>query len=286
MNATAALSHGATRLVAAEIDTARLDARVLLAEIVHVPPSEVRGLSRNLTPDEEADYDALIARRAAREPLAYIVGRKEFWSLDFAVGPGALVPRPETETLIEQALKAFPEKSAPLRILDLGTGSGCLLVTALTLYPNATGTGIDLSPDALDWARRNAPRHGVETRARFVEGRWDAARPGPYDLILANPPYIASAEMADLGPELSHEPASALESGPEGLEAYRALAPVLKAILAPDGWGFLEIGSGQRSNVVSVLMGAGLEISGLTPDLAGIPRVVAVRQPAAPPAAG
>ncbi len=285
MNVTAALSHGAARLVAAETDTARLDARVLLAEIVHVPPSEVRGLSRNLRPDEEADYDALIARRAAREPLAYIVGRKEFWSLDFAVGPGALVPRPETETVIEQALKAFPDKSAPLRILDLGTGSGCLLVTALTLYPNATGTGIDLSPDALDWARRNASRHGVETRARLVEGSWDAARPGPYELILANPPYIASAEMADLGPELGHEPASALESGPDGLEAYRALAPVLKACLAPDSWAFLEIGSGQGSDVASVLMGKGLEIAGLTPDLAGIPRVVAVRQPATAAAA-
>lgn len=279
MNVTAALNAGAARLAAAHIDSARLDTRVLLADVIGVSPGEVRALSRDLTRKEEAAFEAHLGRRAGREPLAYIIGRKEFWSLDFEVGPGALVPRPETETLIEQALKVFPDASAPLHLLDLGTGSGCLLVTALTLYPNATGTGIDRSPEALAWAHRNAARHGVERRTRFAEGGWDAARPGPYHLILANPPYIASAEIADLGPELAHEPAAALESGPEGLEAYRALAPTLKAVLAPQGWALLEIGAGQGSDVSAVLIAEGLEIAGLMPDLAGIPRVVAARQP-------
>lgn len=279
MTIAAVLKDGAARLAAAGIESARLDARVLLAEVLQVSPGTVRSLSRDLTGNERAAYDALLGRRAAREPLAYVIGRKEFWSLDFAVGPGALVPRPETETLIEEALKAFPDRTAPLRILDLGTGSGCLLVTALTLYPAAQGTGLDRSAAALDWARRNAVRHGVAPRTIWIEGNWEAAGPGPFDLILANPPYLAQSEMTGLAAELAHEPACALESGPEGLEAYRALAPLLAGVLVPGGRAFLEIGAGQGEAVGAVLAAAGLENLGLTPDLSGIPRVVAVRRP-------
>lgn len=278
MNAQTALAEGTARLAAAGIDSARLDARVLLGEVLGVAPGAVRGAGGSLTADESAAFAALLARRAAREPLAYVVGRKEFWSLDFAVGPGALVPRPETETLIEAALAAFPDRSAPLRLLDLGTGSGCLLVTALTLYPRAVGAGIDASPAALAWARRNAGRHGVSDRARLIEGGWDAAGPGPYDLVLANPPYLASAEMTGLAPELAHEPASALESGPQGLEAYRALGPVIAASLASGGRAFVEIGQGQSETVPALLAEQGLVTADLRPDLAGIPRCLVLRR--------
>lgn len=266
MNRAELLRTAVAKLAAAGIENPRLEARVLFE---HVQAGTVGGGD-----DRQALFHTLVARRAAREPLAYVIGRKEFWSLDFEVGPGALVPRPETETLVEEALRAFPDRSAPLRILDLGTGSGCLLVTALSLYPQARGTGLDRSPAALAWAHRNAARHGVADRATWIEGDWEAARPGPYDLVLANPPYIASAEMPGLGPELRHEPASALESGPEGLEAYRALGPLLAAVLAPEGVGLVEIGAGQGPAVSAILGVAGLEIRGLVPDLSGIPRVV------------
>lgn len=277
MSIAEALNAATARLAEAGIDSARLDARVLLGAVLGVSAGAVRTLSHELTAEEAAAFEAAIIRRAGREPLAYITGHKEFWSLEFEVGPGALVPRPETETLIEQALKAFPISDAPLRILDLGTGSGCLLVTALTLYPNATGTGIDLSPAALEWTRRNAARHSVAPRTRLIEGSWDAADSGPYDLILSNPPYIGTAEMGGLGPELSHEPASALESGPEGLEAYRALAPVMARVLAPQGLALLELGAGQGEAVSAILSAHHLEITGIIPDLAGIPRALTAR---------
>lgn len=228
--------------------------------------------------DESARlFDAFLARREAREPLAYIVGHKEFWSLDFEAGPGVLIPRPETETLIEEALKAFPDRAAPLRILDLGTGTGCLLVTALTLYRNASGTGIDVSAAALSWARRNAAAHGVTGRCEIKEGGWADATGERFDLVFANPPYLSTAEMAGLAPELAYEPSSALESGPEGIEAYRVLGPAIAAVLAAQGRAFLEIGAGQRAAAGAALEAAGLEIEAATPDLSGTPRCIVVR---------
>ncbi len=263
MTAAEILRDAAARLAEAGIESPRREARLLWEH----------AQSRS----EQVAFDSLLARRLAREPLAYIVGHKEFWSLDFAVGPGALVPRPETETLIEQALSAFPDRTAPLRILDLGTGSGCLLVTALTLFPGARGVGVEISEQALAWARENAVRHGVAGRATLVLGGWEAAE-GSFDLVFSNPPYVAAAEMAGLAPELAYEPGSALAAGPEGLDAYRALGPVIAAVLAPEGRGFLEVGAGQAEAAGGALAAGGLEILKAAPDLSGIPRCLVARQ--------
>jgi len=273
----AVLAAGAARLAAAGIVSARLDARVLLAQVLRVEANEVPALSRDLTAGEQAAYEVSLGRRAAREPLAYISGAKEFWSLDFEVGPGALVPRPETETLIEAALAAFPDRDAPLRILDLGTGTGCILLTALTLYPNATGIGIDASAAALAWAGRNVKRHGLSDRATLRLGDWNAARESRFDIVFSNPPYLRRAEMAGLEPELAHEPASALESDPDGLDAYRALGPAIAAVLAPAGRCFVEIGAGQGPAAGAALEQGGLEIQSIVPDLSPVPRCIVVR---------
>ncbi|HJW41315.1 MAG TPA: peptide chain release factor N(5)-glutamine methyltransferase, partial [Rhizomicrobium sp.] len=199
------LEEAVARLRDAGVDNPRLDARLLWE-----------------FGQSSGDFESLIARRAAREPLAYITGRKEFWSLDFAVGPGVLVPRPDTETLIEQLIRERPDRLVPLSILDLGTGSGCLLIAALREYPNARGVGVDRSPEALAWARHNLIALGVEDRATLIETDWpEEASPG-FDVVLANPPYIPTAEIETLEPEVCrYEPRAALDGGPDGLDAYR-----------------------------------------------------------------
>ena len=260
------LAAAVQRLKEAGVDNPRLDARLLQA-------FAQRG---------GGSLDALIARRAAREPLAYITGHKEFWSLDFAVGPGVLIPRPDTETLIEAALALYPDRAAPLSILDLGTGSGCLLIAALKEFPNAHGVGIDSSPEALAWARRNVAAHHLEDRATLIESGWlEEASPG-FDLVLSNPPYIPSAEIDGLAPEVArYEPRAALDGGPDGLDAYRALAPRIARLLCPSGHTLLEIGNGQDSRVPMLLAEAGLRTLKINHDLAGIPRcVIAGRNPA------
>jgi release factor glutamine methyltransferase len=244
------------RLRAAGVDNPRLDARVLKERV--------------------DDFGAALDRRIAREPVAYITGHKEFWSLDFEVGPGALVPRPETETLIEELLKAFPDKAVPLEILDLGSGSGCLLIAACHEYPSARGEGIDSAPDALFWTMRNLARHGMDGRARAELMDW-ADLSGAWDVILCNPPYIPTADVAGLAPEVRlYEPLAALDGGVDGLEAYRALAPRIAKLLKPLGRGFLEIGAGQETEIAPILNAAGLKIVCEAKDLAGIVRCIQV----------
>lgn len=229
------------------------------------------------------DYESFIARRAAREPLAYITGHKEFWSLDFAVGPGVLVPRPDTETLIEELTRLYPDRATPLSILDLGTGSGCLLIAALTEYPAAHCVGIDASSEALAWARRNLAAHGLESRATLIETDWpEEASPG-FDAILANPPYIPTGAIEALEPEVSrYEPRPALDGGPDGLAAYRVLAPRISRLLKPGGHGFVEFGAGQGDAVAALMAAAGLGIVKIAPDLAGIARCAVVKSLRAP----
>lgn len=274
-----AWTSGAEMLAAAGIDSAKLDARVLLA---HVMGAENATVMRDRAPkaEELALYEELLARRCAYEPVAYITGVREFWSLEFAVGPGALVPRPESETLVEEACKAFPTRDDALDVLDLGTGSGCLLIAFLSERPRARGTGVDLSPDALTWARDNAEVLGMAARTRWVEGDWSAAA-SEYDVIFSNPPYVRLGEAASLAPDVAlYEPPGALFGGPDGLDAYRALGPVIAGGLKPTGRAFLEIGAGQQEKVCEVLVTHGLEILGITPDLSGIPRCVAVARAA------
>lgn len=272
------LARGTERLAAAGIDSARLDARVLLAYAMGVP-AETLIFAETPTAAEQDRFDVLIARRSAREPLAYIVGQKEFWSLPFLVGPGVLIPRPESETLIEEAMRTFPDRDRALDVLDLGTGSGCLLIAFLSEYPNAHGVGVDESPTALGWARRNAVANDIDNRCTWLEGNW-ASSGQRFDVIFSNPPYLAAAEGAALAPEIANfEPPGALFGGEDGLDAYRALGPIIARALRPGGWAGLEIGMGQTDRVCQILVGSGLEIAGVIPDLSNTPRCVAVRLP-------
>jgi release factor glutamine methyltransferase len=252
------LADAVHRLTAAGVENARLDVRLLW--------SHAGG--------DAARFEALVARRAAREPLAYITGRKEFWSVDFEVGPDVLIPRPESETIIEQALALFPDRSVSLKILDLGTGSGCLLIALLKEYPNASGLGVDLSEEARAYALRNVARHSLAGRCEILGGDWNGALGGPCDAILSNPPYIKTVDLAGLEPEVGFEPVEALDGGPDGLAAYRALAPALTRLLSPGGRALLEIGAGCGGEVGAVLAQSGLEVIKQAPDLAGIPRVL------------
>jgi len=224
------------------------------------------------------EFEILLQRRLAREPIAYITGHKEFWSLDFEIGPGVLVPRPETETLVEVALRELPDVARPYRILDLGTGSACLLVALLKEFPNATGVGIDRSKAALSWARRNTTHHEMSARCELSQLDWLGAR-GTFDLIVSNPPYIPSSHIAALAPDVqNYEPREALDGGPDGLDAYRALAPILRRNLKGDGLALLEIGAGQHHMVRGISESQGLTVGRIEPDLAGIPRCVVVRR--------
>jgi len=266
------LDEAARRLAAAGLESPRAEARLLLAHALgrtrndtlsHPPP----------TPTQAALFETFVIRRAAREPSAYITGHKEFWSLPFAVGPGVLVPRPETETLIEESLKLVPDRNTPLMIADLGAGSGALLIAALSEFSKATGIGFESSDQAFPWARKNTANLMPE-RAEIRLGDWNEAE-GPFDLVFSNPPYIPSAEIEGLDPEVSRfEPRAALDGGQDGLEAYRALERLLPRIVKPGGHAVVEIGFGQGRAMELVFGGSRMEIVRITPDLAGIDRAL------------
>jgi len=268
-----ALRDGARTLSGAGIDGARLDARLLLG---HALGRDVWPHESALVPDERlAAYRLLIERRAAREPVARILGRRAFWTLDLALSPDTLVPRPDTETLIEAAVDWFRDRAPPRRILDLGSGSGCLLLAALSEFEGAHGLGVDLSAGAVATARANAETNGLAGRAEFVIGNWSDLDYEPADLVLSNPPYIPTGDLAGLEVDVArHDPALALDGGPDGLDAYRTLGRDLPRLLADDGVAILEIGQGQAESVPALLRRAGLRIEAIRPDLAGIPRAV------------
>jgi release factor glutamine methyltransferase len=273
------LRAGTESLAAAGIERPRSEARVLLeAATGRSRTTLLAAPERPVAASDGQRYRGWLDRRARREPVAYILGRAEFWSLTFAVGPGVLVPRPETETLVEAALRAFPDRGRPLRVLDLGVGSGCLLLTLLFCFANARGVGTDTSDEALACARLNTERLGVGARAELRAADWHAGLDGPFDVVVANPPYIPSAEIATLEPEVSRfEPRAALDGGADGLDAYRAICPALPALLGPDGSAFLEIGAGQEGQVARIAVGAGM--GGLTVhrDLSGTARCLELR---------
>jgi release factor glutamine methyltransferase len=269
------------RLRKAGAETPPLDARLLVAAALGLPPDTLRfAADRPLTAKERARAEALLARRAAREPVSRILGRREFWSLEFRVTSDVLDPRPDSETLIGAALALFPNRAAPLRVLDLGTGSGCLLLATLYEYPNATGLGIDASEKAVEVARDNAIRLGLADRARFVEGDWarEIAAGERFDLVLCNPPYIAEGERASLAPEVArHDPPGALFAGGDGLDAYRAILPDLARLLAPRGGALFEMGAAQASAVLEIARSAGLAAVEIRRDLAFRERCVVLK---------
>lgn len=275
----AAWTRARRALEAAGISTPVLDARALVEAATGVQRLEI--LTDPHRPIDETAFerlDALTARRAAREPLAYVMGVKEFWSMPLEVGPAVLCPRPETETLVHAALAAIgPDE--PASLLDLGTGSGAILLAILKERPNVRGVGLDRSEDALRVAERNADRLGLAERAHFVGGDWGEGLEGPFDLIVSNPPYIVGGEIDALEPEVSQwEPRLALDGGDDGLAAYRVIARDLARLLRPGGRFALEIGLGQEGAVAEILRAERLHPEAPVADLAGVNRVVPGRK--------
>ncbi len=270
------------------------DRLALQSRLAAVAPRDALALATRLlgdagveTPERDArlllagaeDAAEALSRRAAREPVSRILGRRGFWTLDLAIGPAVLDPRPDTETVVEAALDAVSRRRAgsPLRLLDLGTGSGCILLALLDALPDATGLGIDTSAAAIEVARANASR-SVGDRAYFLVGNWADAIAGRFDLVVSNPPYIPTADIAALDPEVRlHDPRPALDGGIDGLDAYRAILAALPRLLAAEAVAVLELGAGQDAAVAAIAAAHGLEPVARRPDLAGILRAVVLR---------
>lgn len=277
----------AARLQAAGIERPNAEARILLSLALGLDDAAlIAAPDATVSQTQEQTLEAMVARRLAGEPIARITGEKEFWSHSFRLGPETLVPRPETETLVEAALELFPDRDAPLNVLDLGTGSGILLAAILLERPNAKGVGFDRSKAALSVARENLDRLGIGARARWIYGDWMAARQDEkigarYDLILSNPPYIPSEEIATLKCEVrAFDPQLALDGGPDGLDAYRAIIAELPQLLGEQGAAVLELGIGQEAAVTEIARERGLVAGEAKPDLAGIPRALILYPPA------
>ena len=275
------MRDAAAALAAAGIENVRLEARLLLAKAAGATTEELIAWGAEEVPVEVARrLTGYVARRVRREPMAYVLGEREFWGLPFRVSPAVLVPRPDSETLIEAALAILLDRHKPWRILDLGVGSGCLLLTLLTEYPAALGVGIDASSEALSVARANAAALGVGSRAELGPGDWRIAGwgrclPAPFDLVVANPPYIRRDEIAGLMPEVARfEPRMALDGGADGLDAYRAIVAGVPHLVAPGGHVLVEIGEGQGPDISALFRSAGLPVEGHWKDLSGIERVL------------
>ncbi len=264
------------------LDTPDLDARVIIGHALGLEHAALAAQSDRAIPAKAGErIRALAARRIAREPVARIVGAKEFWSLKLSISPAVLVPRPETETLVEAALSLIePGSSWDLRIADLGTGSGALLLALLHELPGAIGVGTDASPAALAVARDNALRLRLAERASFVACDFGSALAGGFDLVLSNPPYIAAADWPRLAPEVrDHDPRLALDGGADGFAAYRRIAGDAHRLLAPGAFMILELGAGTSSAVAKLFGDRGLAVCGLRPDRNGILRALIVRRP-------
>jgi release factor glutamine methyltransferase len=277
MNDVSAALIKATQLLERTSETARLDAELLMAHALKIDRSTLLLRIRDFAVPPE--FDALIARRAAHEPVAYIRGLQEFWDIVLRVTPDTLIPRADSETLIEAAQRRFRDTAPPAQILDLGTGSGALLLAALSLFPDAHGLGIDASSAALAVARENADTLGFANRCRFAQASWCdndwASALGRFDLILCNPPYIES-DAALMPSVQQYEPPSALFAGTDGLDDYRRITPHIPALLSPSGIALFEIGMGQAEAVGAIAAAVGLSATA-HPDLAGIPRAVEMR---------
>lgn len=265
----------------AGIDSAELDARLLTGYALGLDLTGlITAAQRQLTHGESARLDDYARRRLAGEPVARIVGEKEFWGLPLQLAPATLVPRPDTETVVELALellRAGGEPDGALRIADLGTGTGAILLALLSELPAATGTGTDISVAALQTAAANAARAGLSDRATFIACDYASGLSGPFDLIVSNPPYIRSADIGGLAVEVrDHDPRAALDGGADGLDAYRALVPQAARLLAPGGALVVEAGEGQSGQIEALMVAAGLTPAHAPKaDLAGIPRAVA-----------
>ena len=271
------LTAAAARLSAAGVEDPRRDARLLIAAAIEAGPAQlIAHPERALDGAEAARIEASLARRAAREPVSRILGRRGFWNLELEITPDTLDPRPDSETLVAAVLERIGAQGlvgAPLSVLDLGTGSGCLLLALLSELPAARGLGLDISAAALAVARRNARKLGLFHRARFALGDWGSGLDGSWQLIVSNPPYITEGEIEDLAPEVArYDPRLALTAGPDGLDAYRKLLPQAARLLEPGGMLALEVGCGQQDAVTALLAATGFIELGRYRDLGGIER--------------
>ncbi|MDA0655141.1 MAG: peptide chain release factor N(5)-glutamine methyltransferase [Proteobacteria bacterium] len=263
------LNEAAIRLAAIGIDAPRHEARLLMGHWLGRDPAMLLGVQAELVSAPEPYFD-LVARRARHEPLSHLVGWREFWSLSFEVSNQVLDPRPDSEVLVESVLKFFTPQTGAMRLLDLGTGSGCLILSVLHELFGATGIGVDVSGAALEIANRNARNLSLSARVAFVRGDWGAALSGSFDGILANPPYIPTGHIMGLAPDVADfEPHLALDGGVDGLDCFRALAADTRRLLAPGGKAFFEIGEGQEVAVEEILRAAALNVVDRIADLAG-----------------
>lgn len=257
------------------IATPALDARLLLAHLLKLPMEKIISGDFSLNETQKEEYRKLIMRRKNREPVSHIIGAREFWGMEFKVTKDTLDPRPDSETLIETALKLLP-KDEPLKILDLGTGTGCLLLSLLKEFPHASGFAVDISAAALIVAKENGVKHGLCERAKFISGCWGEGLAEKFDLIVSNPPYIKKSELESLAPEVVfHEPEIALDGGDDGLACYRQIMPDIARLLKPDGIALLEIGQGQY--LENIIKENNLSLISKHNDLAGITRCLALK---------
>jgi release factor glutamine methyltransferase len=282
---SAILRQAAFRLGKGGISRPQAEARLLLEAATGLSRASIIGFpERPLAREQLSEMERLVARRVEREPISKILGVREFWSLKFRVTADTLDPRPDSETLVEAVLAQIEVRHRPLRLLDFGTGTGCLLLALLSELPNAEGLGVDISEAALSVARSNAEALGMDRRTRFAIGDWGRdikSEPfsGLFDVILSNPPYIETAALAELEPEVvRHDPSLALDGGADGLEAYRRLMPDVVRLLKPGGLLALEIGQGQGDAVRRIVRTAGLDSIGSAADLAGIERCLLFRR--------
>jgi release factor glutamine methyltransferase len=294
-NVKTVLYSGAIALQRAQIATASLDARILLQHVLQVSREQLLlGDGMAMTQEQHERYQGMITQRLARRPVSQLVGRREFFGRSFRVTQDTLDPRADSETLIEAVLLAHGDRTQKLRILDLGTGTGCLLLTLLAEYPNAAGTGVDLSPAALAVAKDNAERLGLQQRVAWVQSDWCEKMPqlqanatqgqdggqiavAPFDIVISNPPYIPTGDIASLEPEVRcHEPVLALDGGDDGMTCYRDILKPLPGMLSSQGIAVLEIGFGQQQAVSAIALEHGLTVRDVKYDLDGVARCLVV----------
>ncbi len=273
------IARAVPRLEAAGVEEARRDAELLLCVVLECDRAHLIGHGeRVIDAIARNKFEQLLLRRVAREPVSQIVGSREFWSLEFQVTPSTLTPRPDSEAVVEAVLDLQHDRQAALRILDLGTGTGCLLLALLIELPNARGVGIDLSDHALAVARDNGERLGLGHRTDFMCGGWTAAHGQHFDIIVCNPPYIRTGDLARLDREVvDWEPHLGLDGGPDGLDAYRQILPDLGKALGRNAFAVLEHGAGQADEVEVLAVAAGLTPCGRRKDLAGRDRCLVLK---------
>ncbi len=272
------LKTASAQLSDSGIESPMLDARLLLSHYLKIPVEKIIIGDFSLTKAQQNEYQKLIARRKAGEPVAYIIGKKEFYGREFKVTKDTLIPRPDSETIIDAALKYFPRESR-VKILDLGVGTGCLLLTLLKEFPHSSGFGVDISAATLIITRENSVNLGLGDRAEFVSGCWGEGLNGKFGLIVSNPPYIRKSDFANLAPEVKNfEPHIALDGGADGVSCYREILPQVARMLAGDGFALIEIGKNQKPDLVEIINKNNLSLVAAHKDLAGIERCLVLKK--------